>query len=77
MGSKGTVLITGSNGYIASVTVGVYLDAGWTVRAAVRKQSSAKGLSEVLKKYVDQGKLVFAQVPDITVPGAFDEAVKG
>ena len=77
MSTKGLVLITGANGYIASVTVGAFLDAGWTVRGAVRRVSSANGLQEVLKKYVDAGKLEFIEVPDITVPGAYDEAVKG
>jgi NAD(P)-dependent dehydrogenase (short-subunit alcohol dehydrogenase family) len=77
MSTKGLVLITGANGYIASVTVGAFLEAGWTVRGAVRRASSAKGLQEVLKKYVDAGKLEVVEVPDITVPGAYDEAVKG
>jgi nucleoside-diphosphate-sugar epimerase len=36
MSTKGLVLITGANGYIASVTVGAFLEAGWTVRGAVR-----------------------------------------
>ncbi|KAF2664579.1 NAD(P)-binding protein [Microthyrium microscopicum] len=75
--SKGTVLITGSNGYIASHVVGQFLDAGFSVRGTVRSLNSAKGLQEVLKSYVDSGALTFVEVPDITVEGAFDEAVKG
>jgi nucleoside-diphosphate-sugar epimerase len=75
--SKGTVLITGSNGYIASHVVGSFLDAGFSVRGTVRSLNSAKGLQQVLRSYVDSGKLTFVEVPDITVAGAFDEAVKG
>jgi nucleoside-diphosphate-sugar epimerase len=75
--SKGTVLITGSNGYIASVTVNAFLEAGYSVCGTVRSLNSAKALLEKLKSYVDAGKLEFVIVPDITVPGAFDEAVKG
>jgi nucleoside-diphosphate-sugar epimerase len=75
--SKGKVLISGANGYIGAVTVGAFLDAGWSVRGTVRRLESAEPLKEVLKKYVDDGKLEIVAVPDITVDGAFDEAVKG
>lgn len=75
--SKGTVLVTGANGYIASVTIRAFLEAGFSIRGTVRSLSSAKGLQEILKSYVDQGKLNFVEVPDITIEGAFDEAVKG
>jgi hypothetical protein len=64
------------NGYIASVTVGASLDAGYSVRGTVRRIDSAKTL-ERLQSYVDAGKLEIVEVPDITVEGAFDEAVKG
>ncbi|KAK0710645.1 hypothetical protein B0H67DRAFT_601619 [Lasiosphaeris hirsuta] len=75
MSNKGLVLVTGANGYIAAKTVEAFLHAGWSVRGTVRSIKSAKGVIEALPEYAD--KLSFAEVPDITVPGAFDEAVKG
>jgi nucleoside-diphosphate-sugar epimerase len=73
--SKGTVLITGLNGYIASVAAGSFLEAGYRVRGTVRRLSSAKAIEETFKDYGD--KLEIVAVPDITIDGAFDEAVKG
>jgi nucleoside-diphosphate-sugar epimerase len=77
MTTKGTVLITGANGYIASVTVGAFLDAGYSVRGTVRSLKSAQGLLKSLQSQVDAERLEIVEVPDITVEGAFDEAVKG
>ena len=77
MGSKGIVLITGINGYIAGVTAKVFLEAGYSVRGTARSISSTKGIQEALKQYVDDGRLTFAEVPDIIVDGAFDKAVQG
>lgn len=76
--SKGTVLITGLNGYIAGVTAKYFLDNGYSVRGTVRRSSSAKPIIEgPLKSYAQSGALSILEVPDITVAGAFDEAVKG
>jgi nucleoside-diphosphate-sugar epimerase len=76
--SKEHVLITGVNGYIAAVTAKHFLDHGHSVRGTVRTASSAQALIEgPLKAYFSSGKFTITQVPDITVPGAFDEAVKG
>lgn len=77
MNTKGTVLITGINGYIASRTAQTFLEAGYSVRGTVRSFPSAKGVQDVFKDYVKVGKLSFLEVPDITKSGAFNEAVKG
>jgi nucleoside-diphosphate-sugar epimerase len=77
MSTKGTVLISGINGYIASRTAETLLEAGYSIRGTVRSLSSAKGLQHVFKVYVEAGKLSVVEVPDITKNGAFDEAVKG
>jgi len=77
MSTKGTVLISGINGYIAARTAETFLEAGYSVRGTVRSLSSAKGLQDVLENYVEAGKLSIVEVPDITKDGAFDEAVKG
>jgi len=75
MSDKGTVLVTGANGYIAARTVEALLKAGYSVRGTVRSLESAKEVADALPEYAD--KLEFVSVPDITAEGAFDEAVKG
>lgn len=73
--SKGLVLVTGANGYIAARTVEAFLQAGYSVRGTVRSQKSAAGVVAALSSYGE--KLSIVEVADITAPGAFDEAVKG
>ncbi|KAH6640155.1 hypothetical protein F5144DRAFT_589698 [Chaetomium tenue] len=75
MSTKGTVLVTGANGYIAARTVEAFLKAGYSVRGTVRSLSSATEVKQALTEYADS--LEFVEVPDITVAGAFDAAVKG
>ncbi|KAF9890129.1 hypothetical protein FE257_006290 [Aspergillus nanangensis] len=72
-----TVLITGASGFIATHIVDAFLQAGHTVRGTVRSQSTADRVKQTFLEYVSKDKLTFAIVPDIGVPHAFDEAVKG
>ncbi|KAK3319571.1 hypothetical protein B0T19DRAFT_388371 [Cercophora scortea] len=75
MTSKGLVLVTGVNGYIGARTVEAFLTAGYSVRGTARSRSSTHDTVDALKAYADRLEIV--EVPDITIPGAFDEAVKG
>ncbi|KAK2014352.1 NAD dependent epimerase/dehydratase [Colletotrichum eremochloae] len=75
--NKGLVLVTGANGFIGARTVEAFLLAGYPVRAVVRSQNSAADLTNALPSHTASGQLSTAIVPDITVPGAFDDAVKG
>jgi GDP-D-mannose dehydratase len=76
--SKGLVLITGVNGYNANTAAKAFLDAGYSIRGTARsKASSLKFFEETFKEYIDAGRFEVVEVKDITVPGAFDEAVKG
>ncbi|KAH7401533.1 putative NAD dependent epimerase/dehydratase [Pyrenochaeta sp. MPI-SDFR-AT-0127] len=76
--AKGLVLISGVNGYIGAVAAKHFLDHGYSVRGTVRKAASAKELVDgPLKNFVAAGAFEVVEVPDITVEGAFDEAVKG
>ena len=70
------VLVSGINGYIAS-TIGLdLLQKGYTLRGTSRSAHSADALLKgAYKNYVDRVQMV--SVPDMTIPGAFDEAVKG
>jgi nucleoside-diphosphate-sugar epimerase len=71
------VLISGVNGYIAAQTAKAFLDKGYSVRGTSRSYVSSESLIEVLDEYVKAGRFEVVEVPDITIPGAFDAAVKG
>ncbi|KAI0093277.1 hypothetical protein BDY19DRAFT_989932 [Irpex rosettiformis] len=71
-----TILVTGSNGFIASWIVGDLLQAGYNVRAAVRTEERGVPLKKEYKQYSDEGKLKILSVGDMTTPGAWDKAVQ-
>ena len=73
--SQGRVLVTGANGYIAARVVEAFLAAGYSVVGTVRSKARAADLLDALAQYKDALELV--EVPDITVAGAFNGAVKG
>ncbi|KAI9037920.1 NAD(P)-binding protein [Aspergillus affinis] len=73
---RGTVLVTGANGYIASCTIYELLQAGYAVRGTVRSPHLADRLRARLRTWSDDGLLEIVHVPDITIPGAFDNAVQ-
>lgn len=75
MTSKGLVLLTGANGYVAGRTIEALLQAGFSVRGTVRSLASSQALTTALSTYASSFSLV--EVPDITVPGAFDSALQG
>ncbi|KAH8668851.1 hypothetical protein BX600DRAFT_460812 [Xylariales sp. PMI_506] len=77
MSSKGLVLVTGANGYVAQRTIEAFLNAGYSVRGTVRNRASADGLLAALPEAASSGTLEIVEVPDITVDGAFDAAVRG
>ncbi len=61
--SSGKVLLTGANGFIAVWTVKALLDAGFSVRGAVRSPAKAEHLKGIFSSYGD--KLEFDIVPDM------------
>ncbi|KAL8404377.1 hypothetical protein RB594_009286 [Gaeumannomyces avenae] len=85
------VLITGASGHVGSATLLHLLRAGYMVRAAVRSQDKAAKIlarariqqalaansSHVEVSTGRSGQLTFVVVPDITAPGAYDEAARG
>ena len=71
-----TILITGANGYIGSWAVKTALERGYSVRAVVRAESKSLPLRELFGKHVEEGKLEFKYVEDLTKDGAYDEVVK-
>ena len=70
------ILITGVNGYIGSVLGMLVLSKGYSLRGTSRAKSSTQPLLEgPYAPYIDRVEIY--EVPDITVNGAFDDAVKG
>ena len=70
------ILITGINGYIASVLGHLVLSKGYFLRGTSRSKISVRDLLDgAYKPY--SSRVTIHEVPDITAPGAFDEAVKG
>ncbi|RDW66757.1 NAD(P)-binding protein-5 [Coleophoma crateriformis] len=68
------VLLTGANGFVGSHILAQLLAQGSSVRSVVRSQAKA---DQVLADFPNYGsKLDFAIVPDLTAPGAFDQAVQ-
>jgi nucleoside-diphosphate-sugar epimerase len=73
------VLVTGGSGHIGSRVIIDALEAGYSIRAAVRSQAKADRVLEIPSiKALNPGKqLEFVIVPDLLVDGAYDEAIKG
>ncbi|KIM31787.1 hypothetical protein M408DRAFT_318074 [Serendipita vermifera MAFF 305830] len=71
------VMLVGGTGFVGSAVLSNLLNKGFTVRAVVRSLAKAAPLETVFKAYVDSGKLTFAVVPDMAVPGAFASALDG
>ncbi|KAK0710011.1 hypothetical protein B0T26DRAFT_755132 [Lasiosphaeria miniovina] len=66
--------LTDASGFNAAVTVKAFLEAGHSVRETTRTKASTNALADALKEYA--GQLEFVEVPDMTVEGTFDNAVK-
>ncbi|KAE8356400.1 hypothetical protein BDV28DRAFT_165045 [Aspergillus coremiiformis] len=67
-------LITGATGFIGSQVALHVLQGDHRVRLAIRREEQADKLRRLFVEYEKQ--LEFAIVPDITVPGCFDDALK-
>jgi uncharacterized protein YbjT (DUF2867 family) len=71
------ILLTGANGYIATHILKQLLasPAQHSIRAVVRSPSKVNDVKAVFPN-IKSNHLDFAVVPDMTVKGAFDEALK-
>lgn len=67
------VLVSGANGFIAIHVVKTLVEKGYHVRGTVR--TPQKG--EYIARLVGTERFEYFIVPDMEVPGAFDDAVKG
>ncbi|KAI1376615.1 NAD(P)-binding protein [Hypoxylon crocopeplum] len=77
MSSKGTILITGLNGYLAGRVAEAVLKAGYSVRGTVRNLAAGAEVHQALLDLGYGAGAEVVQVPDMTEPGAFDEATIG
>ncbi|RYO93829.1 hypothetical protein DL766_005085 [Monosporascus sp. MC13-8B] len=78
MAPKGTILITGLNGYLAGRVAEAVLEAGYRVRGTVRRLATGLRVQAALIELGYNKDLVeVIQVSDITQPRAFDEAALG
>lgn len=72
----GRVLLTGANGFIGQHILAFFLDAGHSVRSVVRSQAKADQLAKTFSEFASSSQLDFSIVPDMTSPGAFDQALE-
>ena len=71
-----TVLVTGINGYIASVLGLLLLTKGYSIRGTTRRSASSEPLLKgPYAPYRDRVQIF--EIADMTADGAFDEAAKG
>ncbi|KFY43234.1 hypothetical protein V495_04076 [Pseudogymnoascus sp. VKM F-4514 (FW-929)] len=68
------VFITGANGFVACHIVNDLIKVGYMPIASVRSRAKAQEMLEAHPGWRDIIRFVY--VPDFTVPGAFDEAIK-
>ena len=74
------VLITGANGFIGHAITSAALQAGYRVRAAVRRQETVASLTSKaasIQPYLENGSLEYVVVADNAVPAAYRDAAKG
>ena len=71
------ILITGANGFIALHILSLLLasPSKHSIRAVARSQSKVDDVKAIFPD-ASASQLDFAIVPDMTTPGAFDEALK-
>lgn len=74
-----TFLITGTNGLVGFRILTTALEAGHNMRYAVRSEEKALAISSnpAVKKLAPGDRLSAVVIPDFTIEGAFDSALKG
>ncbi|RKL07815.1 hypothetical protein BFJ68_g9617 [Fusarium oxysporum] len=72
-----TVLVTGVNGLIGSHVANEFLERGYNVHGTVRDLSKSAWIQDLFVKQYGQDKFTLFPVIDLTLPDAFEEAIKG
>ena len=71
------MLVTGVDGFLGSHIADQFLSAGFKVSGTVGSIPKAENIRKALVEKYGQGRFEVISVPDITINGVFDEAVKG
>jgi len=71
------ILVTGASGFIATHIVDQLLLAGYRVRGTVRTEGQVAWTTELFSSRYGADKFFAVIVSDMSILGAFDEAVKG
>lgn len=77
MASDQLVLITGISGFLGSHVADQFPEAGYKVRGTTREVSKPNSIKKAFDSKYGIGGVEMDPVPDITIEGAFDEALKG
>jgi nucleoside-diphosphate-sugar epimerase len=72
---SGLIFITGATGFIGSAVAFDALNAGYSLRISIRKESQIPKLKKVLSQFED--KIEFVVVPDITQESSFAGKLDG
>jgi nucleoside-diphosphate-sugar epimerase len=72
---SGLIFITGATGFIGSAVALEALNAGYSLRISIRKESQIPKLKKVLSQFED--KIEFVVVPDITQGSSFAGKLDG
>lgn len=76
MASDLIVLVAGISGVLGSHVADQFLEARYRVRGMAREISKADAMKKVFDSKYGEGRVEVVTVPNITIDGAFDEAVK-
>jgi len=76
MPTSGTVMVTGASGFVASHTVKLLLEHGFTVHATVRDPADESKVAHIKSlPYACERLKIYAA--DLSTPGCFDRAIVG
>jgi NADPH-dependent methylglyoxal reductase len=72
-----SILLTGATGMLGAVILEQLIRDGHKVNAVVRSLAKSQdAISQTYPSAVKSGQLTFTEIPDMTVPGSFDNAVQ-
>lgn len=77
LSSNATVLVTGSDGFIAAAISWQLLKQGFKVRGTTIETSKLVPFKEKSDKEFGAGRFEIVEIPDLSIEGCLNDAVKG